>query len=34
VVYPGGRGYALADRVNVVPLMDLVNKGAAALLPN
>ncbi len=34
VIYPGERGYALADQVTVVPLVDLASKGAAALLPN
>lgn len=30
VVYPGERRYALADRVDVIPLVDLVGTGRAA----
>jgi len=30
VVYPGERRYGLADRVDVIPLMDLVGAGGDA----
>ena len=33
VVYPGTRGYPLADRVTVVPLAQLAQGGAAVLFP-